>query len=125
MYISSETDFDNPEEVPYDSKQTKWFVVRANLNHTNKEQEETKEAVRKQIAMGIIQENGLPAGISPEMLGIKRQTPPPPNTQHLRPQQRIQLARLQEQQSNSNLSYLNRPKLTQDQLLYQRFGLRK
>jgi len=125
MYISSETDFDNPEEVPYDSKQTKWFVVRATLNHTNKEQEETKEAVRKQIAMGIIQANGLPADISPEMLGIKRQAPPTPNTQHLRPQQRIQMARLQEQQSNSNLSYLNRPKLTQEQLLYQRFGLRK
>lgn len=123
MYISSETDFDNPEEVPYDSKQTKWFVVKTNLNHTPKEQEETREAVRKQIAMGIIQENGLPADISPEMLGLKRQAPP--NTQHLRPQQRIQLARLQQQQSNSNLSYLNRPKLTQDQLLYQRFGLRK
>lgn len=123
MYISSETDFDNPEEVPYDSKQTKWFVVKANLNHTNKEKEETREAVRKQIAMGIIQENGLPADISPEMLGIKNQAPS--NTQHLRPQQRIQLARLQQQQSNSNLGYLNRPKLTQDQLLYQRFGLRK
>lgn len=122
MYISTETDFDNLEEIPYDSTKTTWFVVKANLSLTQKEQEETKEAIRKQIAMGIIQQNGLPADISPEMLGIKRQAPP--NLQRLLPQQRIQMAKRQ-QQLNSNLGYLNKPKLTQDQLLYQRFGLRK
>jgi hypothetical protein len=122
MYISSETDYENPADPIFDKTKIMWYVVRANLSVTKREQQENVEAIKKQIAMGIIQANGLPADISPEMLGLQRQAPP----SNMRPQQRIQMLKAQQQQqSNSNLGYLNRPKLTQEQQLYQRFGLRK
>lgn len=109
MYINSETDYSYVEE-PLDTKKITWYLVKANLMETQREINEKKEATIKQIRMGIIQPNGLPAGLDPAMLGLSKpkvvmnKVPPKP------------------QINNSNMGYLNR---TSQQKLYDKFGIRK
>jgi len=110
MFIKSVTDYEDPEDQPFDKTKLTWYTVKANLSETKREQEEKVVAVKKQIAMGIIQPNGLPAGITPQMLGMKPQ--PPRNLQQMLPQQRIQYLRQQQQ-------------LSPQQQLYSKFGIRK
>jgi hypothetical protein len=117
MFIQSATDFENPLDEPFDIKKITWFTVKANLSVTKKEHDEHIAAKQEQMAKGILQPNGLPAGITPEMLGIK----PQPNPM-MRPQQRILQNRLA--QSNSNMGYLNRKPSPQEQF-YSKFGIRK
>jgi hypothetical protein len=94
MYIRSDTDFEATEE-PLNMKAITWFTVKANLMETKKEAAERVEAIKKQIAMGILQPNGLPAGINPAMVGapsqpkqhIRQQLIPNPMQKRLTPQQ--------------------------------------
>ena len=74
LYVNSETNFDDPEDHEVDVKEIKWFTVKANVYDTEQEIKEKKIAMREQYAAGIIQHNGLPQGISKEMLGL----PPEP-----------------------------------------------
>lgn len=110
--IRSDTDFENPANEPFDAKSIMWYTVKANLMETKREQEEKLIAIKKQMAMGIIQPNGLPAGIDPAQVGMTVQTVRRPPQPVLR-------------QNNSNMAYLNRPKPTPQQLFQQRFGIRK
>jgi hypothetical protein len=109
MFIKSVTDYEDPEDQPFDKTKLTWYTVKANLSETKREQEKLM-AIKKQMATGIIQQNGLPAGITPEMLGMKPQ--PPRNIQQMLPQQRIQYLRQQQQ-------------LSPQQQLYSKFGIRK
>jgi hypothetical protein len=115
MFINSETDYNHPEDEPFDIKKIIWYTVKANLSETKREQEEKLEAVKKQMAMGIIQANGLPAGVTHQMLGLAPPAPPRPrNFQQMLPQQRIQF--LKQQQA---------AKPTAEQQFYSKFGIRK
>jgi len=120
MYINSETDFENPIEEPFDHTKIIWYTVKANISETPREREEKRQAILKQKEMGILQQNGLPAGITPQMLGIKLKPsqinvpqllPPLPQKQPVRPNN-----------SNSNLGYLNKP--NQKQQFYSKFGIK-
>jgi hypothetical protein len=109
MYIRSDTDY-NAVEEPLDTKKITWFLVKANLMETQREINEKKEATMRQIHMGIIQPNGLPAGLDPAMLGL--------------PSQKVTVKKNipHNQMGNSNLGYLNR---SPQQKLYDKFGIRK
>lgn len=122
MFINSETDLNCPLDEPFDIKNVTWYTVKANLSETKLEQEEKSIAIKKQIATGIIQPNGLPAGITPEMLGMKAhpQIQQKPTNQML-PQERI---RLLKQQQNQQDTFRNEPKSTKQQF-YNKFGIRK
>lgn len=120
MYINSETNLENPIEEPFDIKKIIWYTVKANLSESPREREEKRQAVLHQMELGILQKNGLPAGITPQMLGIKLKPsqvnvpqllPPLPQKQHVRPNN-----------SNSNLGYLNKP--SQKQQFYSKFGIK-
>ena len=124
MYINSETDFENTNEEPFDVTKIVWYTVKAKLSESPREQAEKRQAVLKQIEMGILQKNGLPAGITPQMLGIKLKPgqinvpqllpPLPQKQQPVRPNNN--------NNSNSNLGYLNKP--NQKQQFYSKFGIK-
>ncbi len=106
--ISCETDFFEEENIEDIEISFKWYEVRTRLFETEQEKREKREAIRHQQLLGVIQPNGLPAGVTYEQLGM---TPPP----------RRQLPR----QIRRPVNNLGNQPLKTDPRLLQKFGLRR
>lgn len=69
-YVRSETDYYEEEKEEDQDLSFAWFAVRSNQQETPEEVEERKKAIEYQIRNGILQTNGLPAGMKlPEPSG--------------------------------------------------------
>lgn len=63
-YIRSDTNYLEQEATEKEQLVFSWFKVQSNLQETGNEQSEKIQAIRQQIAMGILQPNGRPVGMN-------------------------------------------------------------
>ena len=64
--VNTETDFENLLDDEIEVNKVSWYSVKARLSETQEEQDERKLAMKYQIDNGILQKNGLPAGMTTE-----------------------------------------------------------
>lgn len=63
-YIEAETDFEEMDGQ-VEHLFLSWFRTNSQLHETEEEKKEKYQAIREQIAAGILQPNGLPVGYTP------------------------------------------------------------
>lgn len=71
--VSSLTDFNNLKDEELDVSKISWYRVKAKLNITPQEAKEMQEAKQYQIKTGVLQPNGLPAGMSMNEYNAQRE----------------------------------------------------
>lgn len=63
-WIETYQDYRDTEETPINMSDLAWFDVKIQLSESDIEKKENIEAMRQQVALGILQSNGLPVGMN-------------------------------------------------------------
>lgn len=118
--ISTETNFEEPEDHLIDLKKIKWYSVKARLFETEQELNEKKQAMLRQYHLGVIQANGLPVGVSLEQVGLSEGSHKNENSferKRRREQERNSQKALERAQKQANTQGIKSQKIAQ------KFGL--